>query len=67
MKSSNNVHMYQFIIHNLKFIILFLLFPLNANAQSTIEVVLTNIENNNKTIIANTQLLEVQKLQLRTG
>ncbi|MGI8893499.1 MAG: TolC family protein [Bacteroidia bacterium] len=67
MKSSNNVHMYQFIIHNPQFIILFLLFPLNANTQSTIEVVLTNIENNNKTIIANTQLLEVQKLQLRTG
>ncbi|MBI2966541.1 MAG: TolC family protein [Bacteroidetes bacterium] len=40
---------------------------INANAQSTIENVLSEISKNNKTILANTQYWEAQKLQYKTG
>ncbi|MCY7411137.1 MAG: TolC family protein [Chitinophagales bacterium] len=42
-------------------------FCINANAQSTMETVLANIAKNNKTILANTQFWEAQKLQYKTG
>ncbi len=44
-----------------------LAFCINAKAQSTIETVLTDIGKNNKTILANTQFWEAQKLQYKTG
>lgn len=39
----------------------------NAKAQSSIETVLADIAKNNKTILANTQFWETQKLQYKTG
>lgn len=38
-----------------------------TNAQSTIENILSEISKNNKTILANTQYWEAQKLQYKTG
>ncbi len=42
-------------------------YAFNANAQSQMETVLTDIAKNNKTILASTQFLEAQKLQFKTG
>lgn len=38
-----------------------------ANAQSGMESILLNISKNNKTILANLQLMEAQKIEFRTG
>lgn len=38
-----------------------------VNAQSTMDYVLSSIENNNKTIQANVQFLEAKKLEYKTG
>lgn len=61
-------------MRNIKFIsplsstfIILLLLSAKANAQSTIENVLSEIAKNNKTILANTQYWESQKLQYKTG
>ena len=40
---------------------------INANGQSFIETVLADITKNNKTILANAQFWEAQKLQYKTG
>ena len=42
-------------------------FVFNANAQSTIDSVLSTIERNNKTIIANVQFWEAKKMEYKTG
>lgn len=42
-------------------------FVFNAKAQSNIDTVLTNIAKNNKTILANKQYWEAQKVQFKTG
>jgi len=42
-------------------------FVINTKAQSSIDTVLANIAKNNKTILANTQYWEAQKLQYKTG
>src|SRR5687768_8703604 len=47
--------------------LLVLVCAINSTAQSTIDTVLASIANNNKTIHANTQYWEVQKLQYKTG
>jgi len=53
---------YNFIISILAFVVC-----INANAQSTIDNVLSEIGKNNKTIQANVQYWEAQKLQYKTG
>lgn len=53
---------------NLIYILLPLMgFTFNANAQSNIDSLLSNIERNNKTIIANEQYWEAKKLEYKTG
>jgi cobalt-zinc-cadmium efflux system outer membrane protein len=42
-------------------------FAFNTNAQSTIDSVLSTIERNNKTIIANVQFREAKKMKYKTG
>lgn len=44
-----------------------LAFSLNANAQSTIDSVLSTIATNNKTIQANVQFWEAKKMEFKTG
>lgn len=44
-----------------------IVFVVNANAQSTIDTVLAEISKNNKTILANEQHWEAQKLHYKTG
>lgn len=66
MKSSIIYIANQFKIQNLPFIIL-LLFSAKVNAQSNIDTVLSFISKNNKTILANTQYWEAQKLGYKTG
>lgn len=56
----------KFNIQHSTFIIL-LLFSAKGNAQSAFENVLAEISKNNKTILANTQYWEAQKLQYKTG
>lgn len=48
-------------------IILFSLFSINGNAQSNIDIVLSQIKQNNKTLIAITQHWEVEKIQFKIG
>jgi len=42
-------------------------FVFNTNAQSTIDSILSTIERNNKTIIANVQFWEAKKMEYKTG
>jgi cobalt-zinc-cadmium efflux system outer membrane protein len=42
-------------------------FGFNANAQSTIDSVLSTIERNNKTILVNVQFWEAKKMEYKTG
>jgi outer membrane protein TolC len=44
----------------------FLLLSINVNAQSTLEAVLTDIAKNNKTLMADKQYWETQKIQFKT-
>lgn len=46
--------------------VFFLLLSINVNAQSTLEAVLTDIAKNNKTLIADKQYWETQKIQFKT-
>jgi len=59
--------LFQFNIQNLTFTILLLLFATSGMSQSNIDNVLAGIAKNNKTILANSQYQEAQKLQYKTG
>lgn len=52
---------------NNKIIIILLAIVVNANAQSTVETVLSSVEKNNKSLAADRQFWEVKKLEFKIG
>jgi cobalt-zinc-cadmium efflux system outer membrane protein len=47
--------------------VMLVLLAFNSNAQSGIETVLTSVEKNNKSLVANRQFWEAKKLEYKTG
>lgn len=55
------------LIHHSFLIIFLLIFASNGNAQTNVDSVLSSISVNNKTILANEQFWEAEKLQFKVG